>query len=235
MSLDDSFAELENNLGRLESRYLSPHLNDVLAEGSELDVKSYCILSHALFEQFIENVCSTVANFSKSSWDTPERVVTRPLLNMVGFHGPRCSTEAGASETTRRGCDVLRRSVDEAVKSYLTYVRQENHGITAAHLRKMLWPVAIEIPDEMRYEVSLAQLTKNRGFHAHGYDIKKIISPQEALNWVKDCKDLCREIKDDANRLQGGAVSSVSRNKVWWRRVLGSWAALRERIARRLF
>jgi hypothetical protein len=201
VSLDELFSELERNLERLKGRYIDSHLADVLSEGAELDVKSYCILSHALFEQFIEGICAAVANAAKSAWDTPTRVVTRPLLTLINYHGEQCSTEVKHPGSIRYGYDVVRDAVDEALKKYLTYLRQENHGITEAHLRKMLWPVGIEVPTEMRYEGSLAQLTKNRGFHAHGYDIKKTIAPQEALQWVTDCKDLCREIKDAGKQL----------------------------------
>lgn len=213
MSLDQKFDELEKNLDRLRERFVAPHVQQLQGDAHELDIKSYCILSHALFEQFIEDVCSAVAKNSMDRWNAQPREVTRPLVALINFYGQKCSTEITPTSKAHRCADVVRLSVDEAYRIYGNYIRQDNHGITEKHLRALLWPVGIEVPSDVRFVGSLEQLTKNRGFHAHGYDIKKIIAPTEALNWVNDCKELSKEIKEDAKKFIGGAVVASSATK----------------------
>lgn len=208
MSLDQKFDELEKNLDRLRERFVAPHIQQLQGNAHELDIKSYCILSHALFEQFIEEVCIAVAKDSMDRWNSQPREVTRPLLTLISFYGQKCSSEITPSSKVHRGSDLVRLAVDEAYRIYGNYIRQDNHGITEKHLRALLWPVGIEVSTDVRFVGSLEQLTKNRGFHAHGYDIKKIIAPTEALNWVNDCKELSKEIKEDAKKLTAAVVTA---------------------------
>lgn len=55
--LNDRFSALENHIAELLIRYIDSH-KDPMEHPSDysLDVHSFCILSHAAFEEFIEDV-----------------------------------------------------------------------------------------------------------------------------------------------------------------------------------
>jgi hypothetical protein len=44
------------------------------------------------------------------------------------------------------------------------------------------------------------QLAKERGTFAHKGAARKVVSPEDAKNYVNDCLELCRDIKDKTDQ-----------------------------------
>ena len=63
VSIKDSLDKLELYLLELEEKYIDTH-DDPLEDPDKykLDVRSYCVLSHAAFEEFVENICLYTLN-----------------------------------------------------------------------------------------------------------------------------------------------------------------------------
>ena len=70
--LEQVYLRLQDYLLELEIRYIEPILSKPIPDkGDELDLRSYCVLSHAAFEEFAE----TVATYAL------EQIVTRFVSN----------------------------------------------------------------------------------------------------------------------------------------------------------
>lgn len=65
--LENKFRALENHVLELLIRYIEPHKDPLQSPNDyDLDVHSFCILSHAAFEEFVEDV--TLRNYSAPLW-----------------------------------------------------------------------------------------------------------------------------------------------------------------------
>ena len=63
VSINDARNNLELYLLEVEEKYLKSHLNTTETPNEYLfDVKCYCILCHAAFEEFVENICIVILN-----------------------------------------------------------------------------------------------------------------------------------------------------------------------------
>ena len=199
--LVELFAELEQHLQQLERRFIRPHLPlpptaDPCAY--DLDVRAFCMLSHAALEQFIEDVCRQLMIDASSSWiDT--RQASNTLLALFAF-GPELELELREASAEQSFFEYIRQDIDRR-KTAFSKVLFENNGISSKYLRQMLLPVGLNVPDNARWLGSLNQLAKQRGETAHRGQVRVIPAPNDVLEWVRDCLEMCAQIHRRATRV----------------------------------
>jgi hypothetical protein len=94
--------------------------------------------------------------------------------------------------------DYLKPIFDEAKDKFSKEVAK-NNGASVKYLRKLMIPVAIDIKDDVKL-ASLKQLAKERGDFAHRQRlIRRVLGPEDAKNTVKDCLEVCDDIRNKAN------------------------------------
>lgn len=80
INIRDEYANLDKYLEQIYNKYIKTHKEDEedSLDDYVLDLKCYCTLAHAAFEEFIENICRYLAgemidnlkNFGRISWCT---------------------------------------------------------------------------------------------------------------------------------------------------------------------
>lgn len=209
MNLDDQYLKLISYLSGIEAKFLKSHLENPIAPPDEydLDVKSYCILSHAAFEEFIEIVALQVMNQSIKKY-TQESRISKPLISLMHFKGKHSnylekSSEFLTIESLDSIYDYNRKCLQE-IKSTFSKEVYNNHGVSLKYLVKILMPVSVDIPKNVNWSNSLEKLANERGAYAHKFldegRVRQSIEPEEAKTIVSDCLALCKEIKERAKK-----------------------------------
>ncbi|WMT18166.1 HEPN domain-containing protein [Parageobacillus toebii] len=190
------YNELLSNLKKIEEKFLKPHLEDRLStpEEYEEDVKAFCILSHALFENYFEQVALMVLEKSTTQW-IEEKKLSTPLLTLLSYSNTRFDLLKD-QEPYQSVYDRLKKVIEDA-KKQLSKEIYNNHGASEKYLRKILCPVSIDVPQDPTIINSLQKLANARGDYAHKH-IKKTINPEDAKLYVSDCIRLSEDIKHRA-------------------------------------
>lgn len=172
------------------------------------DVKAYCILSHAIFEEFVEIISLEIMKNVADTW-LNSRLLSDALLALCIFYNVGLVAEENEDETQDRAFDGLRAAIDRAKDAHSKAVFN-NHGFSLKYLRKVLTPVAIDITSDAKYTNSLRILADARGSFAHtiaksafftdSKRAKRPMTPESARDVVSDCLELCLQISQDARK-----------------------------------
>ena len=169
--LENTFKELEDHILELAIKYIAPHTNPLENPVDyNLDVHSFCILCHAAFEEFLEDV-------TLYSVDKIEREFNSKL---------RKFNDEKKWDNTKLN-DYLSTRLRERKSELSKYAIQDNHGIDVKYMRKLLTPIGIDVPQNAQELVSLVILKNIRGMYAHSFARnKKTLAPEDAQNAVFD-------------------------------------------------
>src|SRR5213596_647786 len=87
VQLLELYLNLESQLQLLERRFVRPHLPLPPTSNPsdyDLDVRAYCMLSHAALEQYIDDVCLQLLIDAVDGW-IETRAATNTLLALLAF------------------------------------------------------------------------------------------------------------------------------------------------------
>lgn len=205
---DHLFTELKAEITRIEKRFLSryfPVNPEQTSQDFEYDVKSYCILAHASFEEFLEMVAEEILSQVQAEFLTKKiSMATAALLLTYATNWKQ--DEAGG---TIVACfDAVRNAIDTCKKKH-SITLKDNHGFDQKYMLKVLNPVGLNVPADEPKLNSVSKLASARGSFAHTRsknamygDYKRAntpLSPEDAKNYVSDCLHICEMIRDSAN------------------------------------
>ena len=194
-----AYLRLTKNLKQLQKKFIAQFLPanpTTLPIQYQLDVQAYCLLAHAAIEEYVEQVALALADETITSWSKGARP-NRTLVSLVAFYDEESSIEDDKVLTTTKCFDRIRHLLKSLHKKYSQDV-QDNHGVSVKYLRRILYPVAIDISDDPKLQNSLRTLALERGSYAHKSTIKKVLSPEDAATCVQDCQTICLDIATQA-------------------------------------
>ena len=196
---DQIYSELQSYIASLQSKFIDPFLPadpSVKPEDFEPYVKAYCILCHAALEEFFESVSLKVMSKSLDVWMS-ERKYSDTLLMLVCNYGMKFSIDDDEASPEKKAFDYLRPLLEDA-KARFSKDISNNHGASVKYLRKLMVPVGIDIKNDVMLG-SLRRIAQERGEYAHRQAIKKVLSPEDAKNYITDCLAVCEDIRLKAN------------------------------------
>lgn len=197
--LQEKFDKLADRLIELEIKFIEPH-SDPLEPPDDynLDVQSYCVMSHAAFEQLFEDTCIYLLDKIQKAFNQRRRKISIGTLCLLHFDCASASLE-NQWEDNDRLADYLSKSLEKQKSILSNYAMTQNHGVDLKYLKKLLLPVGIDIPHDPMYVGSLEKLKDVRGTYAHSFNrARKPISPDDARNIVHDVYNMANQIKDKA-------------------------------------
>ena len=192
LTIEQEFITLQDYLLDIEIKYICPlDKKMILDKADELDLRSYCVLSHAAFEEFAENMSLKVLDeITKNFANTKQISVGLIMLLHI----------KGSPEDIDK-IDLLYDYILEKLKdiksSFSKEIATNNHGVSLKYLKRMFIPIGIDIPNNSRLISSLDQLAKYRGDFAHKFSSKKIKtipSPLDLVSYVSDITEMMGEI-----------------------------------------
>jgi hypothetical protein len=160
VDIDALHKELTSHVDELTQKFLATYIPadpSIPPESYAHDVKAYCMLSHAAFEEFFEGIALSLTEYATNKW-LAERKVNDILIALLCWHGAKMKIDDDETSPEKRPFEYLRPLVDSAKVSFSREVHK-NHGVSILYLRGLLVPVGIEIPAGRQ----LAQLFKQTG------------------------------------------------------------------------
>ena len=161
----------------------------------EHHVKAYCVLCHAVLEEYFEDVARAVMKRCIKEW-MYLRKYTDTLVTLVSYYGQKLEIDHEGNTNETKVFNYLREIFDE-VEDKFSKAIYRNNGISLENLRNLLIPVAIDITDDANLKNSLSQLVDERGTYAHKGS-KGALAPEYAKDYVDDCLELCEDVKAKA-------------------------------------
>jgi len=209
-NIADLYAALINEIGALEGRYISRFIPANPAhqpEDFEYDVKSFCLLCHAAFEEYVEAVSELLMKKIESDFLGKKTTLATSLF--LASYGIRIdlSDDEDADEVS---CFEHMRGALSSAKQLHSRMIHDNHGFSTKYLRRLLIPVGLDMPSGPKVD-SLKKLADARGSFAHAVSklamygeykkANKVLTPEEALEAARDCLEICAELRDRAAQI----------------------------------
>lgn len=203
--LKQLFGNLSAEIVGLEKRFISkwiPADPTVPPEDFEHDVKAFCVLAHAAFEEFVEEISLVVMQAAKDAW--LHQKFSKATVAMLLAYQSKLELIENEAEKQDRLFDQIRKRLDECAEAH-SIALSKNHGFSLKYLRNILTPVAIDIPeDDIQMMSALRELTEARGSYAHSLAKQarygqwkragRPMVPETARDTVADCLKLCDEL-----------------------------------------
>lgn len=197
--LENRYTALEDHILTLLSRYIIPHSNPLENPNDyKLDVNVFCVLCHAAFEEFIEDITLYSVDRIELEFNSRPRRFSYSTLCLLHFDGSyaNLNNESKWSDLLN---DYMYSRIHQRKIEIGNYARNENHGIDIKYLMKLLLPIGIDLPKDPKITNSLQILKNIRGAYAHSYARNtNPISPEDASNVVFDVLNMVAIIKDKA-------------------------------------
>ncbi|UXT89760.1 HEPN domain-containing protein [Agrobacterium pusense] len=199
--LEKQLEILKDDLDKLEAKFLSqyfPAHPEDEAKAYNHDVKAYCVLSHAVFEEFIENLSSSMVN--KIQNDLLEKKITLSTACFLMYWESKISID----EKSKTDCFSLVRNAISTAKQRHSALINDNHGFSKKYMQSLLMSVGLNLPNELAMD-SVTKLADARGAFAHKrvdgaeYEMKyqkatRVMSPDDAKTIVFDCYVACKDM-----------------------------------------
>jgi len=198
------YAALDKELSDLRSRFLAdflPAKPEHIPADFEYEVKSFSLLSHAAFEEYVEAVSE--AMMQKIEADLLTKKSTLSMACFLSAYGIKLELP-NDDEAEDKTCFEHIRSALAKAKELHSSTLKGNHGFSAKYMRRLLIPVGINMPQGPETE-SLKKLAEARGSFAHtmaklakygGYKrANRVLTPEEVAQAADDCRAICDEIR----------------------------------------
>lgn len=154
-------------------------------KGQIVKVKSYILLCHAAFEQYLERICVDVSNEAVEKFNDKGRI-SKVIVSMTAYE-----TIAQIDDNISR-----RRITLDVAQNFQTFVNQarvninnqvdRNHGVRIQNQKQMLQPIGVD-PEETDLATAnaLDAFGSKRGEIAHTFRIHRVETRSSAENEVR--------------------------------------------------
>lgn len=135
---------------------------------------AFRVMAHAEIESYIEERALEIADTAAKAWSAHQRV-SLTTLSLLGFSGHQHSTppdtlEAPGPNQEKSWPDkiLISKRLEKAIKTYIKYVRVDNHGVRERQLMAILIPLGVSPTDIDPLAVAdIDNFGRKRGETAH--------------------------------------------------------------------
>lgn len=202
VNIQESLDKLELYLLELEDKYIDIHKDPLEnPETYKLDVRSYCVLSHAAFEEFVENVCLYALNEIEDKFVNTQRI-SYSTLCLLHFNGNNKTIDDDSWNNNDRIYDYLLAQLKSIKSVFSKYIVNQNHGVGIKYLKKLLIPLGLYTPLDIKHLTSLDNLTQYRGGYAHtSHRNIRSLAPEDAKIYIRDVYEIMIELANKARKI----------------------------------
>lgn len=202
VNIQESLDKLELYLLELEDKYIDIHRDPLEnPEAYKLDVRSYCVLSHAAFEEFVENVCLYALNEIEDKFVNTQRI-SYSTLCLLHFNGNNKTIDDDSWNDNDRIYDYLLAQLKSIKSIFSKYIVNQNHGVGVKYLKKLLIPLGLYTPLDIKHLTSLDNLTQYRGGYAHtSHRNIRSLAPEDAKIYIRDVYEIMIELANKTRKI----------------------------------
>lgn len=200
-----SLTDLKTNITQIKQQFIDRHLADPLVTDNvyRLDINAFCVLSHAYFEQYFEEISSIVSESIVDTYKNHKKVSIGTLMLMHSISITKFPYKSD-DVSLKNIYDYVNQDLHKSIAT-LKESLKGNHGASLKYLKNILIPVGIDVPSDPIYMDSLQKLVTERGVFAHGNKqdgtIRRPYTPSQANSIVDDCINLAVEINSLARKI----------------------------------
>lgn len=189
MANSSRFTQLELRLDQLETNLIPPVNPTGNYSSKELDqTRSYCLLTHAEFEAYFEDILLEVLNKSYDYWVADKSKIPSLIFNLVCFFKIKKESKDSAATLIHQAVKHLKDMIDK------------NHGIKAHNVEGLFSPIGYAIDSTLLTD--LDNFGKTRGDIAHtSFKTHQIIDPVSEKNTVSNIKRQLKKFDEEFYKL----------------------------------
>ena len=202
VDVKESLDKLEMYLLELEDKYIDIHTDPLEnPEMYKLDIRSFCVLSHAAFEEFVENICLYTLNEIEDKFVNTQRI-SYSTLCLLHFYGNSKTIDNESWNDDERIYDYLLAQIRSIKSDFSKYIMNQNHGVGLKYLKRLLVPLGLYAPLDIIFSSALDNLTQSRGGYAHtSHRNIRSLSPEDVKMYVRDVYDLMVELANKSRKI----------------------------------
>lgn len=161
-----------------------------------LKLQGYILISHSVFEEYLEDLCRTTAQTAKLKFDN-EGIITKALLGLISTSVVDKISQKSKKKVSADLSSNLEFFAGEAVSNYYSSINS-NHGITTSDQKNLFLPLGIDLETlDIGLSQNLNNLGRQRGSVAHTFKLKRestLSDVQSRLqNILRDLESLDKE------------------------------------------
>jgi hypothetical protein len=200
---EKKYRELNKYINKLKNIYINRYIGIVVGPNKyEFDVKSFCILAHAAFEEYFEFISTKLFENCISNFINNNKFsqITIGLIAANCNNDLKMNIDSDDTNPEKDVIDYLKTLVGD-IRPRMTSLVKRNNGISPRYIRKLLLPNTINISNRTTLINSLKELSKHRGDYAHNMMITRPLGPEDARDYVNDVILICEYSKNQAKKL----------------------------------
>lgn len=158
---------------RIRQSQLCKHFVSGIETIEQDDIGAYVLLVHAEIESYFEGIARDIAVKAVTIWKN-NKITSITLVSLVVYSGSsfkKVPTEI--IDLTGKDNDSIDNRIDSAMKSFMGYLKDHNHGIKEENLLRLLLPIGVQSNDiDPAWLAEIDQFGKQRGGIAHQSSMK---------------------------------------------------------------
>lgn len=213
-------SDLGAEIDSLRERFIAPWMPakpEHAPDQFQHDVKAFCVLAHAAFEEYAEQLSLLAMRSAEDAWKSKR--FSYSTIALLCSYGVSIKYEDSDTKDQSRFFDQVRVGFEEVLQSHSNVV-SGNHGFSRRYLRSLFTPVGVDIPEDLVLLQSLGELAEARGSFAHSRaaaanygrqrSAMRPMTPENADLAVRECLSLCDELGRRVDRVLGLPDASAS-------------------------
>lgn len=184
--MESLFDALVIEIENIKKKFIPIDENKIFTTSNieELNIKSFIILSHAAFENYVELLAIYVAEYAIDDY-LINHTYTDAVVSFIRhkLQSPVYDGKLWHPQTPSLGQDLR-----DAFDKFRGDINDSNHGLKPKHLDKVFRPVGISFPRSPMLQDALNQLCDLRGKYAHRF-LEKIEDQSKGLMKLQKIKD----------------------------------------------
>jgi hypothetical protein len=157
---------------------------EIKSELEIMKVKSYVLICHSAFEQYIEDVCLEAAKKARVLYKHKGKI-TKTLVSLIASKVISDVSDKANRKLSAELASNIEIFSSEAFNRYRDIVNT-NNGVTIRDLNQLLIPVGVDPSNtDVALMNTLDAFGKTRGDFAHKFTAQKLYTPTAALNDVR--------------------------------------------------
>lgn len=149
----------------------------------------------------MENICLYTLNEIEDKFINTQRI-SYSTLCLLHFNGNTKTIDDDSWDDNDRIYDYLLGQIKSIKSEFSRYIMNQNHGVGLKYLKKLLVPLGLYTPIDIRLKPSLENLTKYRGGYAHSSHRNiRSLSPEDSRTYVRDVYEIMVELAKKSSNI----------------------------------